>query len=214
MSEPLDPRRRRAVIGAIAAVGLAGLGPLSAATPPQIEGPFFPVGEPAESDADLTLLDARAQRAAGRAVEIHGVVRDASGAPLTGAIVHVWQANHHGRYAHPAETNPAPLDPNFQGYARLLTDADGAWRVKTIVPGAYPVERDWSRPPHVHFKVSHPGHRELITQMYFGGEALNDIDRILQALPAAERSKLVVAFAPDTAGAVPVGRFDMELRPA
>ncbi len=211
MSQPLDPLRRRAVVGALALVGLAGLRPLHAATPRQTEGPFFPVGEAVESDADLTILEGHTGRAAGRVVQIHGIVHDSSGAPLAGAIVHVWQANHHGRYAHPADTNTAPLDPDFQGYARLLTGADGAWRVKTIVPGAYQVRAGWSRPPHVHVKVSHRGHRELATQMYFAGEPLNADDRILNALDDAERAQLVVAFVPDGEAAIPAGRFDLHL---
>jgi protocatechuate 3,4-dioxygenase beta subunit len=211
MTEPHDPLRRHAVIGGIAIASLAALRPLAAATPQQTEGPFFPVGETAEADFDLTRLEGHAQAAAGRVVEIHGTVRGADGAPLAGALVHVWQANHHGRYAHPDDANPAPLDPHFQGYARLRTDGEGAFRVRTIVPGAYPVGRGWSRPPHVHFKVSHDGHREVTTQMYFAGEPLNAKDRILNALDESERAQLVVAFAPEGPDAVPVGRFALQL---
>lgn len=211
MAEPHDPQRRHAVIGGLALAGFAVLRPLAAATPHQTEGPFFPVGETTESDFDLTRLEGHAEPAVGRVVEIHGTVRGPDGAPLAGALVHVWQANHHGRYAHPDDANPAPLDPHFQGYARLRTDAEGAFRVRTIVPGAYPVGRGWSRPPHVHFKVAHDGHRELTTQMYFAGDPLNAEDRILNALDAAQRAQLVVAFAPEGAEAVPVGRFALQL---
>lgn len=211
MSPPTDASRRHAVLGGLALAGFAVLRPLAAATPHQTEGPFFPVGETTESDYDLTRLEGHAETAAGRVVEIHGTVRGADGAPLAGAVVHVWQANHHGRYAHPDDANPAPLDPHFQGYARLRTDAEGAFRVRTIVPGAYPVGRGWSRPPHVHFKVVHDGHRELTTQMYFAGDPLNAKDRILNALDAAERAQLVVAFAPEGPDAVPVGRFALQL---
>jgi protocatechuate 3,4-dioxygenase beta subunit len=214
MSQPHDPRRRHALVGALTLVGLSGLRPLLAATPRQTEGPFFPVGEPVEADFDLTQLDGHAQRAAGRVVEIHGVVRGADGAPLAGAVVHVWQANHHGRYAHAADRNPAPLDPHFQGYARLRTDAEGGWRVRTIVPGAYPVGGGWSRPPHVHFKVSHPGHRELATQMYFAGDPLNAADRILGALSPAEQAQVVVDFGATGDNGAPRGRFDLLLDPA
>lgn len=211
MSPPTDVSRRRALLGGLALAGVAALRPLAAATPHQTEGPFFPVDETAESDYDLTRLDGHADAATGRVVEIHGTVRDADGAPLAGALVHVWQANHHGRYAHPADANPAPLDPHFQGYARLRTDAEGTFRVRTIVPGAYPVGRGWSRPPHVHFKVSHEGHRELTTQMYFAGDPLNAKDRILNALDEAERAQLVVAFADGAGADVPAGRFELRL---
>lgn len=211
MTDSYDPNRRRAVVGTLGLAGFAILRPLAAATPPQTEGPFFPPGEPDEHDHDLTRLDGHSRPAVGRVVEIHGSVRDEDGTALAGARMHVWQANHHGRYAHPDDTNPAPLDPNFQGYARLYTAADGAWRVRTIVPGAYPVTRRWSRPPHVHSKVSHPGYRELTTQMYFAGEPLNADDRLLNALDATEQAQVVVAFEPGRAGGVPEGRFDLVL---
>ena len=211
MSQPRDPHRRQALVGALAFAGLSSLRPLLAATPRQTEGPFFPVGDPAEADFDLTRLAGHDASAAGRVVEIHGVVLGADGAPLAGAVVHVWQANYHGRYAHPADNNPAPLDPDFQGYAKLRTDDAGAWRVKTIRPGAYPVGRGWSRPPHVHFKVSHPEYRELATQMYFAGDPLNAVDRILGELTPAGQAQVVVDFGTAGPGAIPVGRFDIEL---
>lgn len=214
MTERHDPHRRLTLAGGLALAGFAALRPLVAATPRQTEGPFFPVGEPVEADFDLTRLAGHAESAAGRVVEIHGVVRGGDGAPLAGAVVHVWQANHHGRYAHSADRNPAPLDPHFQGYAKLLTDADGAWRVKTIVPGPYPVGAGWSRPPHVHFKVSHPGHKELATQMYFAGDPLNADDRILGALSPAEQAQVVVDFGATGDNGIPRGRFDLLLDPA
>jgi protocatechuate 3,4-dioxygenase beta subunit len=211
MSEPDDPLRRRALVGGLTLASFAILRPLGAATPRQTEGPFFPVDTTTESDFDLTQLSGHTERAAGRIVEIHGIVRGADGAPLSGALLHVWQANHHGRYAHAADRNPAPLDPHFQGYARLQTDASGSYRVRTIVPGAYPVGRRWSRPPHVHFKVSHPEHRELTTQMYFADEPLNADDRLLNALDAAERAQVVVSFVPGPNDPFPEGRFDIAL---
>jgi protocatechuate 3,4-dioxygenase beta subunit len=211
MTDSYDATRRRAVVGTLGLAGFVILRPLAAATPQQTEGPFFPPGVPVESDFDLTRLEGHAARAGGRVVEIQGQVRAEDGTPLAGALLHVWQANQHGRYAHPDDPNPAPLDPHFQGYARLLADADGAWRVRTIVPGAYPVNRGWSRPPHVHFKVSHPGYRELTTQMYFAGEPLNAVDRLLNALDAAEQAQVLVAFEPGRAGGIPEGRFDLVL---
>jgi protocatechuate 3,4-dioxygenase beta subunit len=210
-----DPVRRNTLAAGLALAGYAALRPLSAATTPhQTEGPFFPAGDPAETDFDLTRLAGHAEAAAGKVVVIQGIVRGDDGAPLAGALVHVWQANHHGRYAHPDDTNPAPLDPHFQGYARLLTDTDGRFNLRTIVPGAYPASRGWARPPHVHFKVSHVGHRELTTQMYFAGEPLNADDRILNALDEAGRAALVVAFAASVEGEVPTGHFEIRLAAA
>lgn len=211
MSEPDDPLRRRALVGGLSLASFAVLRPLQAATPRQTEGPFFPVDTTTESDFDLTQLKGHAKRASGRVVEIHGTVRGADGEPLPNALVYVWQANHHGRYAHPDDRNPAPLDPHFQGYARLQTDATGGYRLRTIVPGAYRVGRGWSRPPHVHFKVSHPEHQDLTTQMYFADEPLNADDRILNALDTAERAQLLVTFAASADSELPTGRFDLAL---
>ena len=98
---------------------------------------------------------------------------------MKGARVELWQANTHGRYTHPSDTNPAPLDPNFEGFAIQDTDAEGRYRFKTIKPGAYPATANWMRPPHLHFEVTGKINR-MITQMYFPGEALNDKDLLLQ----------------------------------
>jgi protocatechuate 3,4-dioxygenase, beta subunit len=115
-----------------------------------------------------------------------GRVLNRAGEPLPGATIEIWQANAHGRYTHPSDTNPAPLDPNFNGFALQTTDAEGRYRFKTIKPGSYPTGVDnWLRPPHIHFDVS--GKRDrLVTQMYFPGEALNDLDRIFNGTPRKE----------------------------
>ncbi len=99
-----------------------------------------------------------------------GRVLNAGGEPVSGARIEIWQANAHGRYAHPADDNPAPLDPNFQGYAKLLTDADGRYRFKTIKPSAYPAGA-FMRPAHIHFDVTGKLDR-LVTQMYFPDDPL------------------------------------------
>lgn len=185
-----------------------------AATPVQTEGPFFPTRDQADKDTDLTLIEGHTERALGEVVEISGQVLDEAGQPIADALVDVWQANTHGRYAHERDPNPAPLDENFQGWARITTDAEGRWRIRTIKPGPYPVGEGWSRPPHVHFKVARRGFIELTTQMYFAGEALNDIDRLLQRVPEAERAGLVVAFAARGDDAPPLGHFEIVLRRA
>lgn len=208
--------RRTALHSALGALALGGAAPLLAgtgATPAQVEGPFFPIRPQDDTDTDLTRIAGRAGRARGERVDVYGHVRDEAGEPVAGALVDVWQANAHGRYAHEADPNPAPLDPDFQGWARLTTDAEGRYRVRTIIPGSYPVRDGWARPPHIHFKVAKRGFGELITQMYFAGNALNDVDHLLQALPGPERARLVVAFQADPGGvdAVPAGRFDLVL---
>jgi protocatechuate 3,4-dioxygenase beta subunit len=123
-------------------------------TPQEIVGPFYPIAKPADSDADLTLLADRKSRAAGQIIEISGRVVDLAGRPVPRAALEIWQANAAGRYAHPSDDNPAPLDPNFQGYARLATDSAGEYRIVMVKPGAYPGGRRGMRTPHVHFDLS------------------------------------------------------------
>ena len=106
---------------------------------------------------------------------------DLRGRPLSGIKVEIWQANARGRYSHTKDTNPAPLDPNFQGYGVQITDSNGRYRFKTIKPGADPTGiGNWSRPPHVHFDVT-GRHEALVTQMYFPNEPLNAKDQLLQS---------------------------------
>ncbi len=170
-----------------------------AATPAQTAGPFRPEPLPLERDADLTLVKGAKAPAEGHIIQVAGRVLDVDGKPIRGAVIEIWQANTHGRYAHPRDVNPAPLDPNFQGYARLITDADGRYRFKTIKPGAYPMNPMNPvavRTPHIHFDVA--GKRtHLVTQMYFPGEALNKGDRIFSAL-GANGSAAVATLLPPT----------------
>lgn len=160
-------------------------------TPPQTEGPFYPLVQQSDKDTDLTQFGDRRDPALGEIVSIEGRVLDEAGAPIADAVVDVWQANAAGRYAHEADTNTAPIDPNFQGWAIMKTDAEGRYKFKTVRPGPYPVQADWTRPPHIHFKVSRRGYHEITTQMYFEGEPLNDVDRLLNGAPEDLRSTLI-----------------------
>lgn len=205
--------RRQMMQGGLGAVALVASAPLVAAglTPAQTEGPFFPKKDQADKDLDMTRVAGRSEPALGEVIELSGQVLDQTGAPVAGALVDVWQANAAGRYDHEADTNPAALDPNFQGWARLVTDAEGRYRIRTIKPGHYPVREGWSRPPHIHFKVACRGYSEITTQMYFAGDALNDVDLIWTRLSADERASVTVAMAAD-GGAAPSGRFDLVIR--
>ena len=108
-----------------------------------------------------------------------------------------------GRYTHPSDTNPAPLDPNFEGFAVQDTDAEGRYRFKSIKPGAYPATANWMRPPHLHFEVTGKINR-VITQMYFPGEPLNDKDLLLQNIRANKDSLVAKVLPPTlTRGSVP-----------
>jgi len=146
-------------------------------------GPFFPATLPADSDADLTWLKGHKDRATGEVIEISGRVLDPKGNAIRGAIIELWQANAAGRYDHPRDISKAPLDPNFQSYASLRTDADGAWRIITIKPGGYdsPIGH---RTPHIHFDVRGREHRN-VAQLYFPEETVtNAADRLYKDLGA------------------------------
>ena len=210
MTEKRTISRRSLVKGSVGVAAATVTGSLWAtATPSQTEGPFFPNQPQPDTDADMTLIDGHTERASGEVVEISGRVLDESGKPVAGALIDVWQANTHGRYAHEADPNPAPLDSNFQGWAQLKTDAGGRYRFKTVRPGAYPVMADWSRPPHIHFKVARRGFHELTTQMYFAGDPLNEADRLLQSVPEDERGMLVVEFQRSAQSDALCGEFNL-----
>ena len=177
-------------------------------TPPQTEGPFYPVTDQEDKDVDLTLVKGHTKRAHGQVTRVSGRVIDVNDQPLANAQVEIWQACESGKYNHPEDPNTAPLDPDFQYWGRTTTDAKGAYSFLTIKPGAYPADGSWVRPPHIHFKVSAPGFRALTTQMYWDGEALNDKDRILRALSPEDRKRVIVPFAKDAQGVL-VGTFDV-----
>ncbi|MDP6951802.1 MAG: protocatechuate 3,4-dioxygenase, partial [Alphaproteobacteria bacterium] len=167
---------RRALMGGMAAAAVIGNPAARAAsclvTPDGPEGPFYPPSF-AEADLDMTRIAGSERRADGTVIEVIGRVIDDRCQPIANAEVDVWQANAVGRYSHPRDSsNPRPLDAGFQGQARLRTDADGAYRYLTIVPGAYPVSSSWWRPPHIHYRVSQGGQIALTTQLYFAGEDL------------------------------------------
>jgi protocatechuate 3,4-dioxygenase beta subunit len=125
---------------------------------------------------------------------IAGRILDEDRRPVRRTLVEVWNANAAGRYSHviDAGRNDAPLDPNFYGFGRLLTDDDGRYHVRTIKPGAYIARKDiaWWRPPHVHFSVVGSGVR-LVTQMYFPGDPLNEKDFIYLIVPEADRARVI-----------------------
>ena len=166
----------------------------STLTPANPEGPFYPRHEQVDKDTDLTLIQGRAERAEGKVIRVTGQVLDETGNPVEGALVDIWQANSHGRYHHEDDPATAPMDPNFQGWGMVKTDAEGRYSFTTIKPGAYKVDASWRRPPHIHYKVSRRGYHELTTQMYFAGESLNDTDRLLRSVAEEDRDLLVVDF--------------------
>jgi protocatechuate 3,4-dioxygenase, beta subunit len=187
-------RRGFAALMAATVTGAAGKAVAAACglTPPQTEGPFYPITDQPDKDNDLTIVRGRQQQAKGRRIFILGQVLDENCQPVPGALVEIWQACISGRYNHSSDPNTAPLDPDFQYWGRSTTDGQGRYKFKTILPGSYPAAPGWRRPPHIHFKVQRLGFHELTTQMYFAGHPLNAQDRILQSLPQPQRSSVVV----------------------
>lgn len=202
-TETINEQRRQALKVGIGISGtLLALSPISKAlasacglTPPQTEGPFYPVEHQVDEDSDLTQVQGLKGRAKGQVIYVQGIVQDQYCKPVVGAAVEIWQACASGRYKHPADTeNPAPLDPYFQYWGRTLTGSDGSYLFKTIIPGAYPADTDWIRPPHIHYKVHKRGFQELTTQMYFQGETYNATDKILTQLSSVDQAKVIVAL--------------------
>jgi protocatechuate 3,4-dioxygenase beta subunit len=147
-------------------------------------------------DADLTRQ--HAGEPLGERIIVHGRVLDGDGRPLANALVEVWQANAAGRYRHDRDRHPAPLDPNFSGGGRCLTDADGRYQFVTVKPGAYPWKNHHNawRPAHIHFSVFGRSFVErLVTQMYFPGDPLFGQDPIFNSVrdPKA-RERMIAAF--------------------
>ena len=126
-----------------------------------------------------------------------GRVLDDAGRPVSNTLVELWQANACGRYVHTADQHDAPLDPNFLGAGRCVTDADGRYVFKTIKPGAYPWpnhHNGW-RPAHLHFSLLGATFvSRLVTQMYFPGDPLLPLDPIYMATPAGARERLIADF--------------------
>jgi len=161
-------------------------------------GPAFgriPVGP---DDADLTRQ--HAGEPLGERIIVTGRVLDSEGRPVRGTLVEVWQCNAAGRYVDPADQHPAPLDPNFTGAGRCLTDDRGCYRFTSVKPGAYPWRNHHNawRPAHIHFSVFGPTlASRLVTQMYFPGDPLLAHDPILASIPDPRgRERLVAAFDP------------------
>ena len=160
-------------------------------TPSEAKGPFYPMEDQTDKDFDLTRIDGQKDVADGQHIIILGHITDREKNPITGASIDIWQANARGRYNHPNDPSPQPLDKNFQGWAIITSGEDGAFRFKTVMPGAYPASDSWTRPPHIHFKIAKPGYITLITQMYFPDEPLNKTDLLLRHKKALERPLMI-----------------------
>ncbi len=166
-------------------------------------GPLL--GEDRVGDHDHDLTAGHAGDPLGQRIVVHGKVLGPDGRPVRNSLIEVWQANAAGRYRHDGDNHPAPLDPNFSGAGRCLTDDGGRYRFVTVKPGAYPWQNHanaW-RPAHVHFSLFGRNFTQrLITQMYFPDDPLFDQDPIFNSIPdPAVRSRLISRF--DLSATVP-----------
>jgi protocatechuate 3,4-dioxygenase beta subunit len=163
-----------------------------------LEGPVFGVDAVERSDNDLT--QQHAGEPLGERIIVHGRVLGDDGRPIRNALIEVWQANAAGRYLHDVDRHPAPLDPNFSGAGRVLTDGEGRYRFTTIKPGAYPWRNHpnaW-RPAHIHFSIfGRMFTQRLVTQMYFPGDPLFEYDPIFNSVRDPKSRELLI------------GRFDL-----
>jgi protocatechuate 3,4-dioxygenase, beta subunit len=162
----------------------------------EVTGPVYGDERIDELDHDLTRQ--HSGEPIGERIILHGRVLDGDGRPVRGTLVEVWQANAAGRYRHVIDGHPAPLDPNFTGAGRCLTDAEGRYRFVTIKPGAYP----WPNHPnawraqHVHFSLFGPAFAtRMVTQMYFPGDPLFFQDPIFHSVrDPRDRDRMIAAF--------------------
>ena len=179
-------------------------------------GPLLGEGRVGEFDHDLTRQ--HAGEPLGERIIVEGRLLEGDGRPVPGMLVEVWQANAAGRYRHDVDRHPAPLDPNFSGAGRGVTDATGRYRFVTVKPGAYPWRNHHNawRPAHIHFSVfGRSITQRLVTQMYFPGDPLLGQDPIYNSIPdPAARERLVARFDPDATQPewALAYRFDVVLR--
>ena len=182
----------------------------------ELTGPVSGHGEVREHDRDLTRQ--HAGEPLGERIIVHGHVRDEDGRGVPDTLIEIWQANAAGRYLHVADQHPAPLDPNFTGAGRTVTDEHGAYSFVTVKPGAYPWwnhPNAW-RPAHIHLSLfGMTFMSRLVTQLYFPGDPLHDFDPIFQAIADdSVRNRLVASF--DLERTMPewalAYRFDIVLR--
>lgn len=206
-------QRRRVLGWAASSVGSTVLGPLALkgfaaeafTTPSQMRGPFYPRTFPLDKDFDLTKVTGRDGVAFGEIVTVFGRVADVEGLALEGVMIEIWQVNGFGRYHHEGDDSNKPIDPNFQGYGAVMTNASGAYSFRTIKPIAYP-----GRAPHIHFAVSRKKGSPFVTQMYIAGARENAGDFLLSGVrDKTERESLIVSF--EKNGNELSGTFDIVL---
>jgi protocatechuate 3,4-dioxygenase, beta subunit len=194
---------RRLLLVTVGTIGLplrrafaAGL----VATPAQTEGPFYPIGFPADSDNDLVQVRGQASQAMGTVLHLQGRVIDAADRPLSGATLEIWQCDARGLYDHPRQPGRERRDAAFQGFGRVVTDAGSRYRFRTLKPVAYP-----GRAPHIHLKVVTADGRRLTSQFYVAGDPRNESDFVFRAAARDPRQRERIEMRLETAPGVEAG---------
>jgi len=204
--QPKLPARRRLLLAAagLATAALPGVAAARIATPQQMRGPFYPDRMPLDQDNDLTrLMDGDPSQ--GEITDLTGRVLDLRGVPVKDALVEIWQCDANGRYIHSGDQGGRPRDPGFQGYGKTRSGGDGGYRFRTIKPVPYP-----GRAPHIHFAVTAPGRKSLVTQLYVDGARENSRDFLRSLLSAEELAAVTVPFRPSGDGSGHLAaRFDI-----
>lgn len=176
-------------------------------TSSQTVGPYLHIG--------LTWLvtdNLAASSVSGDRITLEGSIVDGDGKPVSDALVEIWQANAHGRYAHPDDTRDIPLEPAFKGFGRVPTDDRGGFRFTTIKPGRVPAPGGGLQAPHVNVTILMRGMlKHLTTRIYFAGDTANDEDAVLQSVGADRRDTLLAKPMP---GKPDVLRWDVRLQGA
>jgi protocatechuate 3,4-dioxygenase beta subunit len=164
-----------------------------AVTPQQTEGPFYPASFPADMDNDLVQVRGQAARAMGTILHLQGRVLGRDGRAAPGTLVEIWQCDAQGLYDHPRQSGRERRDQAFQGYGRMLADAEGRYSFRTLRPVAYP-----GRAPHIHFKAATGGGALLTSQFYIAGEAQNARDSVYReaARDPAQRERIEMKLEP------------------
>ena len=163
-------------------------------TPSQTIGPFFRIALVEAAGANLVRAGTRGDR-----ITIDGRIIDGDGAPVTDAMIEIWQANVDGKYDHPEDDQEKLVDPAFHGYGRTCTDGDGTFRFETIKPGPVSGGDGKLQAPHINVSIFARGLlKRLVTRIYFPDEPLNASDALLNSAPSQRRSTMIATWA-DTA---------------
>jgi protocatechuate 3,4-dioxygenase beta subunit len=161
-------------------------------TPPETEGPFYPIKLPLDQDNDLLIIKGSTVQAVGTVTHLTGRVLTAAGSPVRDATVEIWQVDGNGVYLHPGSANGGKRDKNFQGFGRFSTNAKGEYYFRTVRPTEYPGRSA----PHIHFKVK-KGDRTLLTSQFFDADYPGTArDGIVRGINPIDRELLMVQFKP------------------